>query len=57
MSMGSKSSFSGCFGPAFDPHAYRALARGDLDLVKPALSNLQRSALRAKDRRRGFDRL
>lgn len=56
MSTGSKSPFSGYYGPPFDPNAYRALARGDLDLIKPALSNLQRSALRAKDRRRGFDR-
>jgi len=57
MSTGSKSSFSGYYKPAFDLSVSRALARGDLDIVKPALSNLQRSALRAKDRRRGFDRV
>jgi hypothetical protein len=35
---------------------HRALATGDLDKLKPAISTLQRSVLRAKDRRRPIDR-
>lgn len=46
------------YSPCFQYLTYfcSALAAGDLDQIKPAISHLQRNVLRTKDRRRPLDR-